>query len=277
MMIAEESTAWPKVTHAIDHGGLGFTHKWNIGWMHDTLDYFSTDPVHRRWHHRELSFGLLYAFTERFVLPHQPRRGGSRQGQRSGQDAGRRLAALRQPAGDVHVDVGDARRSAGVHGCRTGAVDRMERRRRTAVAPARPCSASRRARPARRAQPGCHAVDSRCGNAITSRPASSGWTPTMPLHSVYAFLRWGHAGGQAVACVANFTPVPRPGHRVGLPWPGDWKVLVDSDSVQFGGSGYRGLIPTVSATTEYTWQGQPASAEFDLPPLGVVLLGAARP
>ena len=69
MMIAEESTAWPKVTHPIEHGGLGFTHKWNLGWMHDTLGYFSTDPVHRRWHHRELSFGLLYAFSERFVLP----------------------------------------------------------------------------------------------------------------------------------------------------------------------------------------------------------------
>ena len=69
MMIAEESTAWPKVTHSIDHGGLGFTHKWNMGWMHDTLGYASTDPVHRRWHHRELSFGLLYAFTEQFVLP----------------------------------------------------------------------------------------------------------------------------------------------------------------------------------------------------------------
>ena len=69
MMIAEESTAWPKVTHPIEHGGLGFTHKWNMGWMHDTLGYFSTDPVHRRWHHRELSFGLLYAFSERFVLP----------------------------------------------------------------------------------------------------------------------------------------------------------------------------------------------------------------
>ncbi|MBK5330522.1 MAG: alpha amylase C-terminal domain-containing protein, partial [Ilumatobacteraceae bacterium] len=97
------------------------------------------------------------------------------------------------------------------------------------------------------------------------------------LHSVYAFLRWGHAGAQAVACVANFTPVPRPGHRVGLPWAGEWRVLVDSDSGQFGGSGYRGGVSTVSATTQYTWQGQPASAEFDLPPLGVVWLGAERP
>jgi 1,4-alpha-glucan branching enzyme len=80
-----------------------------------------------------------------------------------------------------------------------------------------------------------------------------------------------------VACIANFTPVPRPGYRVGLPWPGQWQVLIDSDSGQFGGSGYRGQIDTATATTEFTWQGQPASAEFDLPPLGVVLLGGVRP
>ena len=69
MTIAEESTSWPMVSRPVDHGGLGFTHKWNMGWMHDTLAYFKHDPVHRRFHHRELTFGLLYAFTENFVLP----------------------------------------------------------------------------------------------------------------------------------------------------------------------------------------------------------------
>jgi 1,4-alpha-glucan branching enzyme len=97
------------------------------------------------------------------------------------------------------------------------------------------------------------------------------------MHSVYAFLRWGHAGGQAVACVANFTPVPRPGYRVGLPWAGEWEVLVDSDAGQFGGSGYRGAAPTVSATADVAWQSQPVSALIDLPPLGVTWLGAVRP
>jgi 1,4-alpha-glucan branching enzyme len=69
MMIAEESTAWPQVSRPVDHGGLGFSHKWNMRWMHDTLAYFQHDPVHRRWHHRDITFGLLYAFTENFVLP----------------------------------------------------------------------------------------------------------------------------------------------------------------------------------------------------------------
>ena len=69
VMIAEESTSWPGVSHPVHHGGLGFSHKWNMGWMHDTLGYFAHDPVHRRWHHRDLTFGLLYAHSERFVLP----------------------------------------------------------------------------------------------------------------------------------------------------------------------------------------------------------------
>ncbi|HRE01240.1 MAG TPA: 1,4-alpha-glucan branching enzyme, partial [Ilumatobacteraceae bacterium] len=69
MMIAEESTSWPKVTHPVHLGGLGFSHKWNMGWMHDTLGYFERDTIHRQWHHNDLTFGLLYAFGERYVLP----------------------------------------------------------------------------------------------------------------------------------------------------------------------------------------------------------------
>ncbi len=276
MMIAEESTAWPKVTHAIDHGGLGFTHKWNLGWMHDTLGYASTDPVHRRWHHREMSFGLLYAFSERFVLPisHDEvvHGKGSLLAKMPGDDW-QKFANLRamftwmwaMPGAPLVFmgaelapwtewnDAGGLPWHLLDHAPHRGVRDLLTDLNRVATQ----------------------------WRSLWERdhePTGFQWLDADDaLHSAFAFLRWGYAGSQAVACVANFTPVPRPGHRVGLPWPGEWQVLLDSDSGQFGGSGYRGEVATVSSTTGETWQGQPSSAVFDLPPLGVVLLGATRP
>jgi 1,4-alpha-glucan branching enzyme len=276
MMIAEESTAWPKVTHPIEHGGLGFTHKWNLGWMHDTLGYFSTDPVHRRWHHRELSFGLLYAFSERFVLPMSHDEvvhgKGSLLGKMPGDDW-QKFANLRAmftwmwampgaPLVFMGAELAPWTEWNDAGGLPWHLLDHVPHRGvRDLLAELNRVAGQWRSLWER-----------------DHEPTGFQWLDADDaLHSAYAFLRWGHAGSQAVACVANFTPVPRPGHRVGLPWPGEWRVLVDSDSGQFGGSGYRGGVPTVSATTRFTWQGQPASAEFDLPPLGVVWLGAARP
>jgi 1,4-alpha-glucan branching enzyme len=95
--------------------------------------------------------------------------------------------------------------------------------------------------------------------------------------SIFAFLRWAHAGAHAVACLANFTPVPRGGYRIGLPWPGSWQVVVDTDATRFGGGGSLGDRVVVEATGDVPWQGQPASAVLDVPPLGVVWLAAHRP
>ena len=276
MMIAEESTAWPKVTHALGYGGLGFTHKWNLGWMHDTLDYASTDPVHRRWHHREMSFGLLYAFSERFVLPisHDEvvHGKGSLLAKMPGDDW-QKFANLRalfawmwaMPGAPLVFmgaelapwtewnDAGGLPWHLLDHAPHRGVRDLLTELNRISAQ-----------------WPSLWERD--------HEPTGFQWLDADDaVHSVFAFLRWGYAGGHAVACVANFTPVPRAGHRVGLPWPGEWQVLVDSDNGQFGGSGYRGETSTVLASADHAWQGQPASAEFDLPPLGVVWLGAARP
>ncbi|MGZ4773267.1 MAG: alpha amylase C-terminal domain-containing protein, partial [Ilumatobacteraceae bacterium] len=276
MMIAEESTAWPKVTHALAHGGLGFTHKWNLGWMHDTLGYASTDPVHRRWHHREMSFGLLYAFSERFVLPisHDEvvHGKGSLLAKMPGDDW-QKFANLRalfawmwaMPGAPLVFmgaelapwtewnDAGGLPWHLLDHAPHRGVRDLLTELNRISTQ-----------------WPSLWERD--------HEPTGFQWLDADDaVHSVFAFLRWGYAGAHAVACIANFTPVPRPGHRIGLPWAGNWQVLIDSDNGQFGGSGYRGELATVSSTVEHPWQGQPASAEFDLPPLGVVWLGAARP
>jgi 1,4-alpha-glucan branching enzyme len=280
LLIAEESTAWPKVTHPVEHGGLGFTHKWNMGWMHDTLGYVQHDPIHRQWHHRDLTFGLLYAFSERYVLPlsHDEvvHGKGSLLGKMPGDDW-QRFATLRAlyawmwalPGapllfmGAELAPFNEWNEAAGLpwhlldHAPHRGVRDLLAELSRTA---------SR--------WPALYERD--------HEPTGFQWlSADDALQSVYAFLRWGYAGGAAVACIANFTPVPRSGYLVGLPWAGDWEVLVDTDSPAWGGSGYAGYDVAggvrVTATTDIPWQGQPASAAISVPPLGVVWLAARRP
>ncbi|MEI7548226.1 MAG: 1,4-alpha-glucan branching enzyme, partial [Actinomycetota bacterium] len=280
MMIAEESTAWPKVTQPIEHGGLGFTHKWNMGWMNDTLGYMQHDAVHRRWHHREMSFGLLYAFNERFVLPlsHDEvvHGKGSLLSKMPGDDW-QRFANLRalyawmwaQPGAPL-VFMGaeiapftEWNESHGLpwhlleHAPHKGVLDLMAELNRLA-----------------REWPALYERD--------HEPMGFQWLDADDAeHSVFALLRWGYAGGKAVACIANFTPVPRAGYRVGLPWSGTWELLLDTDSPAFGGSRFAGFrfdeANHFEATSDVPWQGQRSSVLIDIPPLSVLWLGSSRP
>jgi 1,4-alpha-glucan branching enzyme len=279
MVIAEESTAWPNVTASIADGGLGFTHKWNMGWMHDTLSYFQHEAVHRKWHHSELTFGLLYAFTERFVMPlsHDEvvHGKGSLLAKMPGDDW-QRFANLRAlyawmwalPGGKLLfmgaelAPFTEWNESTGLpwhlldHAPHRGVRDLI-------------ADLNRRSND----WPALYERD--------HEPTGFQWLDADDAdNSMYSFLRWGYAGGSAVACVANFTPVPRPGHRVGVPWAGQWELLIDTDSPAWGGSGFSGYSlegTQFTAGTDVAWQGQPASVVVEVPPMSVVWLGSRRP
>ncbi len=140
---AEESTAWPQVSRPVDWGGLGFGYKWNMGWMHDTLDYMSKDPIYRRHHHGKILFGLHYAFSENFILPLSHDEVVHGKHSILGRMPGDRVAAIRQFARLLLLHVRPSRQEADVHGLRVRPGQRMEPRRQPAVASARAAGARR--------------------------------------------------------------------------------------------------------------------------------------
>lgn len=276
LMIAEESTAWPGVSRPSAEGGLGFTHKWNLGWMHDTLTYLGRDPVHRRHHHGDLSFTLLYAFHERFVLPlsHDEvvHGKGSLLVKMAGDDW-QRFATLRAllawqwampgpPLVFMGTELAPWQEWTEEHGLPWHLLDHG---------------------PHRGVRDLVHGLNRAADDwpAVWRRdhePEGFQWLDADDAeHSVYSFLRWDAEGETAVVCIANFTPVPRPGYRVGLPWAGTWRLVVDTDAPVFGGSGYRGDVIELPAAEDGPWQGQGSSLVVDLPPLAVLWLAATSP
>ena len=278
VMAAEESTAWPGVTLPPQAGGLGFTHKWNMGWMNDTLSYFGRDPVHRRWHHHELTFGLLYGFSETFLLPlsHDEvvHGKGSLLAKMPGDD-GQRFANLRALYAWMWAHPGDVLLFMGA-----------ELAMWTEWSESRPLPWDLLDH---EPHAGVHRLVERLGHlagswsAVSARehdPAAFAWLDADDAeHSLYAFLRWGADGRDAVACIANLKPVPRPGYRLGVPWPGAWEVALDTDDAVWGGSGRgssNGHGTRHHEAGGEPWQGQPASLQIDVPPLCVLWLGARR-
>ena len=268
LMIAEESTAWPGVTGTLPDG-LGFSFKWNMGWMHDTLRYIEHEPVHRAYHHDDITFGLLYAFSEKFVLPisHDEvvHGKGSLLGKMPGDDW-QRLANLRAYLGFMWAHPG---KKLLFMGCEIG--QRQEWNHDAEIPwglvddPAH-AGVQRLVRDLNRLYVDCPAMHRRDAEA-------SGFAWLIGddrANSVFAFLRQADGGASPVLVVCNMTPVPRHGYRVGVPLAGEWQEAINTDSQFYGGSNL-GNGSAVHATGQ-TAHGQPYSLELTLPPLSTVML-----
>ncbi|MCU1371373.1 MAG: glgB [Ilumatobacteraceae bacterium] len=274
LVIAEESTAWPGVSRPTASGGLGFSAKWNMGWMHDTLRYFAEDPVNRRHHHHELAFSLHYAFSEDFVLPLSHDEVVHGKGSLLTKMAGDRwqqLANLRSLYAWMWAHPGkqllfmggelaqerewDHDRSLDWH-----LLERPDHRGvQRLVRDLNHLSCER---------PALWQVD--------FEPDGFSWLVDDDAdQNVFAFLRWGRPDGSGVrpvvACIANLSPVPRPGYELGLPVEGAWTIVLDTDSSAYGGSdAFAGRGPTIADLGPR--HGQPQSAAIDLGPLSMIWL-----
>ncbi|QNK79738.1 1,4-alpha-glucan branching protein GlgB [Nakamurella sp. PAMC28650] len=268
LMIAEESTAWPGVTRPTHLGGLGFHLKWNMGWMHDTLAYIARDPIYRGWHHNELTFSMMYAYTEQFVLPishDEVVHGKSSLWSKIPGDEWQKAATLRAYYAYMWAHPG---KQLLFMGQELGTPWEWSE---TVQVPWQ-----------LREYPlhdGIRTMIGDLNRVYTSSPAlySQDFTPNgfswIDANdrdgNVLAFLRWG-SDGSALVCVVNFSPQPHTGYRVGLPFGGVWREAVNTDSTTYGGSGVGNLGAVVAA--DDAWHGQPSSATLMVPPLGALWL-----
>ena len=269
-MIAEESTAWPGVSLPPEAGGLGFNFKWNMGWMNDTLAYMALDPVHRQWHHDRLTFGLLYAFSENFVLPisHDEvvHGKGSVIGRMSGDDwqkfasarayfafmwahPGKKLLFMGQEFGQRREWA--FRQSLDWHLVGQPEHAGIQRLVKDLNALYKDC-------------PALHRND--------FGPEGFEWIDHQDAgRSVLSFVRHGGAGVPPVLVVCNFAPVVHHGFRLGVPQAGLWRERLNTDSAFYGGSNVG--TPLGEARSEGLHShGRPDSICITLPPLATVFL-----
>ena len=269
MTMAEESTAWPLVSRPVYLGGLGFTYKWNMGWMHDTLSFFKEDPIHRRFHQDKITFSLLYAFTENFVLPLSHDEVVHGKGSilaRMPGDHWQQFANMRLYYSFMYGHPGKKLLfMGGEFGQRREWNNNDELDWHLLDDPQ---------------HAGVQRLVRDLNQLYTSTPAlyerdckASGfeWIDcTDNLNGVIAFIRHAETGKELVVVVCNFTPVVQYQYRIGVPMPGRYVERLNSDSTAYGGSGV-GNLSGVEAET-YISHGRPYSLSMTLPPLSTTIL-----
>jgi 1,4-alpha-glucan branching enzyme len=269
MSIAEESTAWPQVSRPTSAGGLGFGMKWNMGWMHDTLAYLKLDPVHRKYHHGQLTFSLVYAFHENFVLPLSHDEvvygKGSLINKMPG-DTWQQFANLRALYGYMWAHPGKKLLfMGGEFGQRREWTHEGQLEWFAAQQPehAGLMQYVRDLNRVLRQHPALYEVDFAHEGFEWAVSDDAG-------ASVVAFLRKPRDRGATLLVVCNLTPLPRQRYRIGVPLPGYWREVINSDASEYGGSGW-GNLGGVEAQ-EQPWQGRPCSLSLTLPPLSTIVL-----
>ena len=269
ILIAEESTAFPNVSRPASEGGLGFHYKWNMGWMHDTLHYMEEQPIYRRYHHGEILFGLIYAFSERFVLPlshDEVVYGKGSLIRKMPGDDWQKFANLRAYFGFMWSYPGKKLLFMGGEiaqwrewnhdaGLDWHLLDDPLHRGVQSVV--------RDLNHAYRELPALHAKDTESDGFR--------WVVLDDTdQSVFAYLRLAGEGEKTALVICNFTPLPRHGYRIGVPAMGSWQERINTDAERYGGSNvgnYGG-----SAAENLASHGQPASIVLTLPPLATLIM-----
>lgn len=269
LMIAEESTSWDGVSRSTDQGGLGFGFKWNMGWMHDTLQYVAHETVHRKWHHDDLTFGLVYAWSENFILPlshDEVVHGKQALLAKMPGDDWQKFANLRTLYAWMWGHPG---KQLLFMGGEFGQWREWASERELDWG----CMAAEPHIGVHRLVSDLNAVQSHFGALYQRDTTPDGFTWLIGDDAdtnVLAFARHGEAGEAPIVVVANFAPVPRHDYRVPLPQAGMWKEILNTDAQVYGGSGV-GNQGRVNAGGE-GFNGQPASTLMSIPPLGVLYL-----
>ena len=270
MTVAEESTAYAGVSAPVETGGLGFGFKWNMGWMNDTLDYMSREPIHRKYHHHQMTFGLHYAFSENFILPishDEVVHGKKSMLSKMPGDEWEKFANLRAYYGFMWAHPGKKLLFMGQEFAQWQEWNHEKE-----------------------IEWGCLGYHMHEGVQSLVRDLNHLYQGTPALYakdcegdgfqwieandaeaSIYAWVRRGKPGDPEVVVVCNFTPVERMAYKLGFPMEGRWQEALNSDSENYGGGG-RGNMGGVTATREdQDWQGQPAAATICVPPLSTLI------